>query len=210
MKSKPLAWEPTLGTQDVEIQSTELLYEGNYTLKRYTLRHRLFLKGWTPWLQREHVIRRDAVAVILYDPKLDKVILVEQFRIGPLDLPYLKSPWMLETVAGLLDEEESPENTAFREAQEEAGVQIKTLEFISSYFNTPGGFAERTFVYCGLVDATHAGGIHGLDHEHEDIKVHVLSFGSVMDLLKEGWLTSASTVIALQWLEMNRDRLKQN
>src|SRR5688572_15457731 len=114
------SWVPAWKMQDVEIQKENLMYDGVFKVRQYVLRHRLFEGPWSDWLTREFVKRQDAAAVILYDPHQHRVVMVEQFRVGMLNQAS-RSPWMLEIVAGLIDEGESIENTIYREAKEEAG-----------------------------------------------------------------------------------------
>lgn len=73
---------------------------------------------------RELLIKGEAAALIAYDPILDKVVLIEQVRIGAYDAGQKKSPWLLELVAGMVDKgNEEPAEVAMREAKEEAGLK---------------------------------------------------------------------------------------
>lgn len=200
-------WQPSWHSPDVEVQITDQVHRGHYQIKIHTLRYKKFSGEWSEVFQREQVQVPNSSAVILFDPDLDTVVMIEQFRCGPLGDPTLE-PWLLEVVAGYIDEGESPEASVMREAKEEAGVEIKQLIPIHQYYTSPGGLSERTWIYCGIIDARDVGGIHGLDHEHEDIKVHSLQFPKVMALLDQGLLTSSSTLIALQWLKMNHDQFR--
>ncbi|MET0379829.1 MAG: NUDIX domain-containing protein, partial [Spongiibacteraceae bacterium] len=122
--------QPAPGRDDVEIVKDETVYQGFFKLSRFTLRHRLFRGGWSPIFTRELFRRRDAVGVLLYDPKLDCVALIEQFRIGAYLRPGTQ-PWLLEVVAGVIDTDESPGEVATREALEEANCTITALEPIA-------------------------------------------------------------------------------
>jgi len=135
------------------------------------------------------------------------VVLLEQFRIGALDVP--GGPWLVEIVAGVIDRDETPEEVARREALEEAGCQVQEMEFICEYLVSPGGTSERISLYCGRVDSSHAGGIHGLAEETEDIRVSAVPFTQAWQRLEEGVINSASPIIAMQWLRMNREQLRQ-
>lgn len=198
-------WQPTWGASSVEIKSKNLIHKGFYQLSQMTLRYKCFSGEWSPWLIREQVTNKNAGAVLLWDPKLDKLVMIEQIRIGLIDQKS-QSPWMLEVVAGLKDDAESFEQTVLREAKEETGCDIQELIPIGEYYNTPGGFTEKSAVFCGVVDSTSCQGIFGIKekNEHEDIKVHVLPSVQIIEALKEGKLvTSASTFIALQWFMQN-------
>lgn len=195
-------WSASWQASDVEIQKEEIAYNGFYQIKKIHLRHRCFNGEWSDVLIREQMRRQDAAAILLFDPQQDKVVLVEQFRTGLLGKYAHQSPWLLEIVAGLLEPEEDPLQTAIREAKEEANCEIKECIKIGEFYNSPGGFAEKTYLYCGIVDATGAGGIHGVGSEHEDIQVHVLASEYIFNAIETGkYMTSASTLIALQWLK---------
>lgn len=194
--------------KDVEIKQRETLYQGFFRLDRITLRHQLFAGGWSPEFVREVFSRNDAAAVLLYDPTLRKVVLVEQFRMGAqLNAP--DTPWLLEIVAGLIDEGETPEAVVMREAQEEAGAKIQQLLPITSYWASPGAFSERVTLYCGKIDATNIGGIHGLSNEHEDIRVHVIDAEDAYAAVNSGFICNSLTIIALQWLQLQEANIRE-
>lgn len=192
--------------RDVEILDDELAYDGFYKVRRLTLRHRLFAGGWSAPLRRELVHRHAAVVILLYDPARDAVAMLEQFRIGAITRS--DEPWLLELVAGLIDCDESPEEVGRREAMEEAGCDVQTLEPICQYFSSPGGSDEFVHLYCGRCDLGDVGGLHGLADEGEDIRVQVLPVAEVLALLAAGRIRNAHTLIALQWLQLNRERLR--
>ncbi|EPC01284.1 hypothetical protein L861_11975 [Litchfieldella anticariensis FP35 = DSM 16096] len=191
---------------DVERIEDECLYQGFFRLERRRLRHRLFEGGWSHEVVREVHLRHDAVGVLLYDPERDKVVLVEQIRAGALDDP--ESPWKIEIVAGLIEAGEDPVSVAHREAHEEAGCEIVELIELHTYYPSPGACNERVTLYCGLVDSRGLGGVHGLDEEHEDIRVHVLGFLKAWELLESGKLDNAMCLIAFHWLARERASLR--
>jgi ADP-ribose pyrophosphatase len=171
------------------------------------LKCRLFEGGWSKEFYRE-VLRRDpGVGVLLYDPHLDKVLLVEQFRIGCVD-DQRNGPWALELVAGLLEHGESPAEVAIRETQEETGIRIEGLLPVCEYYNSPGGSAEKMTVYCAGFDAAKAGGIFGVETEAENIRTVVLSRQEAQDALASGRINNAVSIIALQWLQLNLEKTK--
>src|SRR5262245_43551407 len=101
---------------DYEIVKRDVLYDGVFRMSRYQLRFRLFNGGWSQRIMRELVERKSAVAILPYDPILDHVVLIEQFRIGALANP--QSPWLIEAVAGLVDTNQTPGEIVIREATE--------------------------------------------------------------------------------------------
>lgn len=194
--------------QRFEILGKEIGYQGFFRLERYRLRHTLFQGGWGGELTRELLERGHAAAVLLYDPERDGVVLIEQFRIGALDAP--GGPWLLEIVAGIMDEGETPEAVARREAMEEAGCPVLDLIPVCEYLVSPGGTSERIMVYCGRVDASKADGIHGLAEEGEDIRVQVVPYAEALAMLHSGRINSASPIIALQWLALHREEVRRH
>lgn len=187
----------------------ETVYRGFFQIERFRLRHRLYRGGWTTPMEREVFERDTAVAVLLYDPAADALVLIEQFRLPPLvaGLPL----WQTEIVAGIVDARDGSEpEVARREAREEAGVEIiGELMPIHRIMPSPGGSSEIVALYCGRVDLRNAGGFHGLADEHEDIKVLVPSYREAMRRLGAGEIVNGPTVLALYWLAANRARLRR-
>lgn len=191
----------------VEIVEREACFRGFYALDRLHLRHEQFRGGMGPLISRELFVRHDAVCVLPYDPQLDRVVLIEQFRVGALDKS--AHPWLLELVAGLIDKAESPEQVARREAEEEAGLALGELWPVTAYYPSPGGSDERVHLFVGRCDSRGAGGIHGLAEEGEDIRVLVLSLDEALAALADGRIDNAASIIALQWLALNREKVRQ-
>jgi ADP-ribose pyrophosphatase len=201
------SYVPELKHKDVDILQENELCNGYIPVKEYKLRYRLFEGGWSPVLTRELIMRPNAAAVLLYDPEEDKVVLIEQFRMGALDEK--ESPWVLDIVAGLVDEQETAEIAAFREAKEEASLSIQTLIPICRYLVSVGISNEKTNIYCGLIKIDHqAKPFHGLKEDGEDIQVHIMSVSNALHLLQEGKIMAASAVIALQWLAINHSSIR--
>lgn len=189
--------------EDIEIVDELALYNGFIDLKAFRLRHRLFEGGWSSTFRRELVLRRSAAGLLPYDPDRDEVVLVEQFRIGAMENKH--GPWILELIAGILEDGEDVESLARREAEEEAGLQVTELHDICEYFVSPGASNEKITLFCCKVDSSKAGGIHGLQDEDEDIRVKVLAFEEAMAGVRSGLINNAASIIALQWLAMNKD-----
>lgn len=183
-----------------------VLFEKYFRLDEFHVSHELFAGGNSPVFTREIFERGSVVAVLPYDPQRNKVVLIEQFRAGALDDS--EGPWLIECVAGVIEEGESEEEVARRECVEEAGCNIERLEPISHYYVSPGGTSEYCSLFCGLVDSNGVGGIHGLPHEHEDIRVIVVDAAEAFGWVHDGRIRSSATIIALQWLELNQDRLR--
>ncbi len=171
-------------------------------------RHRRFDGGWTGERVFDIVRRGEAVAVLLYDPDRDAVVLVEQFRLAALYGS--RAPWQIEAVAGLVDTDETPEEVGRREVREEANLDvIGPLVPIQPILPACGSFDERVWLYCGRVDSRDAAGVYGLPEENEDIRVVVKTLAEAEAMLEAGHIQSAHTVICLYWLLRHRDRLRR-
>lgn len=184
--------------------SSEPKYQGFFKVDLCRLRHQTYAGGEIE-IQREIYQRGNAVGVLLYDPAKDKVVLIEQFRVGVINED---DPWILEIVAGMVDKGESVTDVARRECKEEAGVEVHSFEPIHSFYSSPGGCTEKIDLLCGLIDSGKAKGFHGLAHEGEDIKVLVVAYDEIHDLMASGKICAAIPLIALQWLQLNRERLR--
>jgi ADP-ribose pyrophosphatase len=193
--------------KQVEIIEKVTCHDGFFRLVRYRLKHTLFAGGWSGELLREVLERGHAAAVLPYDPIRNQVVMIEQFRPGALNDP--QGAWLWEIVAGILEEGESPQEVGYREAQEEIGCPVADILPICRFFVSPGSTTETTALFCGRVDATQAAGIHGQTDEHEDIQVHVVSFAEALERLQTGQIRFAPAIIALQWLALHRDAVKQ-
>ncbi|MGF1700634.1 ADP-ribose diphosphatase [Photobacterium makurazakiensis] len=191
---------------DIEVLSTESLYQGYFSMVKYRFRHRLFAGGWSQPIERELFERGHAAALLPYDPVTDCVVIVEQFRVGAMAADC--TPWQLEIVAGIIEEGESSQDVVCREVVEEAGVTVTQVEKITSYLSSSGGCSETLDIFIGRVDSTLAQGIHGLPEEGEDIRVHVVPRMVAYQWVESGKIENAASIIALQWLQLNYIRLQ--
>lgn len=204
---------------DVEIIANNTKYQGFFKIDEYQLRHRLFNGGYSKTLSREIFERGDAVVLMPYDVNNDAVIFLTQFRAGALKQSTNEkapSPWLIEFVAGMFNENENPIEVAIREAKEEANLDIcaKEIEPIMQYLSSPGGTTENVHLYIGYVNSldkqgNKIAGVYGLDEEGEDILVSVQPRVDAMKLLAEGKINNAATVIGLQWLQLNYQRIQK-
>jgi len=179
-----------INERGVEVQKREAAFRGYLRVERLQLRHRLHAGGMGA-----------------YDPARDQVVLIEQFRVGP----FIRGdePWQIEIVAGIMEREEAPATVAQREAHEEAGLELAELTHVLDYYSSPGVMSEHIAVFVARVDASGAGGVYGLEKEGEDIRVLVLGFDEAMTALAAGRIKASPAVIALQWLALNRARLRR-
>lgn len=194
---------------DVNIESLDTVYDGFFKLNEYKINHKLFSGEQSESFTREVFERGDAVVIILYDKEQDQVLLLEQFRVGAIRAS--ETPWMLEFVAGMFEENETPEDVAVREIKEEAGIDIlpEALSPVMKYLSSPGGMSEYIHLYLAKFDSNQvqSGSVFGLDEENEDILLHLLPRTQTMELLSQGKISNAATIIGLQWLALNHQTL---
>ena len=192
-----------------EVLDDEIICQGYVNLHAATWRYQRFAGGWSEPMRREYVKRPAVAAVLPYDPVSDRVVLLQQARIGALD--DAESPWLWEIVAGIYDHDgESMEALASREAQEEAGLHVQALKSIYQYWASPGASSEYVHLFCGKVVAPDEGGIFGLPEEWEDIQTSVFSSEQAFAMLEQGKIRNAIAIIALQWLKCHREKLQQS
>jgi len=199
--------ELKFGARDVRLLEQETVWSGHYSMRRLTLRHRRFAGGWSEPIIREVFERGDAVAVLPYEPAGDNLVLVEQFRPGAMRGD--ASPWMLELVAGVVEPGERDEEVAHREAMEEAGCDIAELVPIATVFPSAGACSEQVRLYCGRVNTAAIGGHLGLEEEGEDILVHSVPRRDALQMLADNRIPNGHTLIALQWLQIHGDSLRE-
>lgn len=196
------------GTGEVEAAPPEPVHAGFFGLDVLRLRHRRFDGGMSPWLTREVFVAGDAVTVLPYDPRRDRVLLIEQMRIGPFGRGD-PLPWQLEAIAGRIDPGELPEAAARREALEEAGLVLGPLEKIAEYYPTPGAVTEYIYSYIALCDLPDGvAGVFGAAEEAEDIRGHLVPFDRLAEVMAAGEIGNAPLLLTVLWLQRERARLQ--
>ena len=203
------------GFDDVAVESRQTAYSGYFRIDRYRLRHRLFAGGWSEPMMREVFERGQAVALVLYDPAGDVLILIEQFRAGVYaggtggELDGVASPWLIEIIAGIIGEGETPEDVARREAMEEAGCEVHELHRVCRVFASPGASSETVEIFFATCKAPPTGALHGLDNEHEDIRVIVVPPEVAFSWIEEGRIVNGPSIVGLQWFQIHGGRFRQ-
>jgi ADP-ribose pyrophosphatase len=193
---------------DAEFVEANTAFERYLRVDIFRFRHRLFSGEWSGARSYDVLRRGRAVAILLYDPDHDCVVLVEQFRLPALLAG--SSPWQIEAAAGMIDGGETPDAVALRETREETGLSlIGEPILIQRYLPSAGGSDESLVLFCGRVDSTLAAGVHGLPEEHEDIRVLVKTVAEVEALLDAGSVENGHTLVALYWLLRHRDRVRR-
>lgn len=207
-RHRPTASSSVLGRDDVRIDQLDRPYEKFFTIEEYSTAFRRFDGSWSDPGLRAVFRAADAVTVLPYDPIRDTVMLIEQVRIGAYAHGDTQ-PWLLEPVAGIVDAGETYEETARREAREEAHIDVTALHHIAGYYPSPGGVAQYLVSYLGIADLHENGKrIGGLHHEGEDIRNLLVPYDALVGMLDGGELVNAPLILSVQWLMRHRDRLR--
>ena len=194
------------GSNDVSQVELRHPYASFFGIEEHLLRHRRFDGSVSDPVARAVFTSGDAVTVLPFDPVRNAVLLIEQFRAGP-HARRDRHPWCLEAVAGRRDGLESPEATARREAREEAGLELGRLERIAAYYPAPGVASEFITAFVGEADLRAAGGVHGMDEEHEDIRGFVVDLDTALAAVASGEANNAPLLVSLLWLALHRERI---
>lgn len=194
---------------DIVIDDHTTPYARFFGVEEADLRFRRFNGAMSEQVRRAAFVMSDAVTVLPYDPKRDCVMVVEQFRFGPLARGDL-NPWSLEPIAGRIDTGETPEQAVRRETLEEAGLELGDLLPLGGYYPSPGAVSEYLYSFIGLARLTaEEEGVNGLESEAEDIRAHVISFARLMELVDSGEVRNAPLLLSAHWLARHRDGLRK-
>lgn len=194
-------------SRDVVVHRHNRAYMNFFAMEEMDLQFRRYDGTLSPVINRSVALVGQAAVVLPYDPVLDQVLLVEQFRAATF-IAGEKQPWMWEPVAGLIDPGESAEQAARREAMEEAGVTIERLEPVTQAYSSSGASGEFLHIFVGLADFSKIDGGGGVAGEHEDLRSEFLSFDRLMQGIDEQIYQDMPLVTAALWLARHRERLR--
>lgn len=193
---------------DVVVDRFRQPYAHFFAIEEYDLSYRRFDGSRSPQINRAVFVSGDAVTVLPYDPRRDRVLLIEQFRAGPLGRGD-PQPWLLEAIAGRIDPGETPQDAARREAVEEAGLTLGALERVAGYYPSPGAKSEYIYSYAALCDLPDGvEGVFGVAGEAEDIRGRLIGFDAFMALVASGEVDNAPLLVTALWLQRERARLR--
>lgn len=188
----------------IEILSTEILSKNWATLSKITLQYSE--DSTIEKHVREVYDRGDGATILLYNEKNKSIVLTRQFRL-PTYLSGNPTGMLIETCAGTL-EDENPLEAIIRETQEETGYEIYDARKIFEAYMSPGSVTEIIHFYIAKYDQsmkTSEGG--GLSTENEDIQVIELSFAKALDMITNGEIKDAKTMMLLQYAQINLNLL---
>ncbi|MDP0927043.1 NUDIX domain-containing protein [Paracoccus onubensis] len=192
---------------DIRLHERQQPFAGFFAVEEWRLSHRKFDGSFTPQIRREGFVMGDAVVVLPWDPVRDRVLVIEQFRLGPA-MRHDPQPWMLEAIAGRIDAGETVEEAARREAEEEAGLRLQHLFPAVHCYPSPGAITEFLYQFIGIADLPDGvAGVHGLTDEAEDIRGHLLSRGELARMLHDGEITNGPLSMLILWLEGQASRI---
>lgn len=191
---------PPSGRDRFEVLSSSLGYDSFFRVEDWQVRHRLHQGGWGAPAARATWVSGDAVVMLPWDVARDRVLVIDQFRLGPA-VRGDRQCWLTETIAGRIDAGETPEQTARREAVEEAGLALGPLIAGPHHYPSPGTVAEYIYLFlapCDLPDGM--AGIGGEDAEGEDIRSHLIDRAEVTQMARDGMVRNGPLLTLLFWL----------
>ncbi len=178
--------------RETEIVGVRRVYQGFFAVDEATVTYEKPDGSWSPPSTRLSVERGDAVAVLIHDPEKDVFLLVRQYR-----YPTARhgEPWLLEIVAGTIDPGETAEEAARREALEETGIELDSLEQIAQFYGSPGGLSEKLTIF--NAEGRYDGGGGGL--ENEDVEVVEIPTKEAFAMVERGEIHDGKSLVALLW-----------
>lgn len=187
----------------VIIHSRQCILDNFFKVDEVKLQYEKFDGSMTPVLTRLNFERGDSVAAIVVNTDTQKIILVNQFKYPA----YEKGPgWITEVVAGMIGPGESPESAIQREILEESGFRTTRLEYISTFYVSPGGSSERIILfYAEVADSSRSTAGGGLASEVEDIKLIEVPLSEIKETLASQKIKDAKSIIGLMWLQTRAD-----
>jgi len=181
---------------------TQILSEDWYTLNKVTFDYQLSDSQWVNQ-SRECYDRGNGATVLLYNTEKKTVVLVKQFRM-PTYVNGHQTGMMIETCAGVLDGDD-PITCIIKETEEETGYRIKNVKKIFESYMSPGAVTEILhFFIAEYNDQMKIGAGGGLDSEHEDIEILEMDFSKAIQMIENGEIKDAKTIMLLQYAQLNQ------
>jgi len=185
-----------------KIISEEIVFDSFFKIKKAKIEHDAFNKSEAINITRLCFERGDSVAILILEKDTNSLLFTNQFRYPTTQKD---NGWIVELTAGSLNINEDPKTCAIREVEEEIGYKIDNLEFINTCYVSPGGSSEKIHLFFTEVNSTNKtfkGG--GLESEKEDIELIKIPISEIKEKLNSNFFKDAKTIIALQWLLINK------
>jgi len=182
----------------LEIDSIRTVFDGYFRIDEARLRYELPDGRMSECSRRLSLERGDSAAAVVVNESSDTAVLARQFRFPTV----ANGPgWVLELVAGTMEDGESSEQCIRREIAEEYGFEPHTLRPLRTFYTSPGGSSERIHLFHAVIAAaTRIGDGGGNPAEQEDIELVEIPLDQVPSLLASGNVVDAKTIIGLSWL----------
>ncbi len=178
------------------------VYNGFFKMAKITFDQKRFDGSVMKNVVREVFLRNPVVFLSLYDPKTDLHLFVKQIRVGAVADNKALSPLVLEPIAGIIENDEDPIETAIREAKEEAGidVDVESLKIVQKGYVSPGGSNEFAYFITGKFDSTtYTPQIGGVEGEQEDVQSLLINTPDALTQIEEGTINSLSAAFGICW-----------
>lgn len=185
----------------VDIKSKKTVFKGRYKIDEYVFDFdRAAGKGRLTDVTRLVFERGDSAAALIHDVERDVIVLAEQFRIATYD----KGPgYIVEAMAGSVEDDEEPEDCIRREMLEEVGYRAGNLTLVSQGYVSPGSSSERIFLYYApvksgdLVDPKAS----GVAAEKEDVRRVEFTREDFLDRVDAAFFDDAKVMALGFWLK---------
>ena len=187
----------------VKIKEEKILSDKHYTLKQIDFDIQKKNGEWENQ-KREVFDHGDAVTALLYNKENRTVILTKQFRIATY-VNGNSNGMLLETCAGLLEDNESPEKAIIREIKEETGYAITDVQKVYEGYTSAGVLTELVHFYIAPYtkeQKVDKGG--GLEEEGEEVKVIEMPFDEAVQMMERGELRDVKTILLLQYAQLKQ------
>jgi len=179
----------------------ELLSDNWYTLNKFTFEYQRPDGVWEKQ-QREAYDRGNGAAILLFNKAKQTVVLTRQFRM-PTYVNGNADGMMIEVCAGLLDGD-NPEDCIRKEVEEETGYRISDVQRVYETYMSPGSVTEILYLFIGAYEARmKIGEGGGAEHETENIEVLEYPFKTVLEMMQEGAIRDAKTIMLLQYAQIH-------
>jgi nudix-type nucleoside diphosphatase (YffH/AdpP family) len=198
-----------------DIRSPKRLLDTFFKVDQYEVSYERYDGEMSKYSPRLNFDRGDAVGVLLFNANTRSVVLIEQFKLPTLigrrrDESATRDGWIVEVMAGMIQRNEAPEETAIRETLEETGYEIETAKLICSFFSSPGGTSERIFLYFATVTDARRPSKDKIGFGDENMRVFELSVNDLFARLEKGEIEDPKLVITAYWLKDNIGHLNQS